>query len=85
MSAEALFKRRSGSWRHNTKLSTALAWITLWANSGLCLAIKPKAHAAASLTPVSNSSKHPTNGSNAPLFTTSSANKALCLATLLKT
>ena len=48
-----------------SKLSTTLAYITLCANSGLCFAINPKAHAAASFTPVSNSSKHPTNGSSA--------------------
>jgi hypothetical protein len=36
----------------------------------LCLAIYPKAHAADSLTPGSNSSKHPTKAFSAPESTT---------------
>lgn len=36
----------------------------------LCLAIYPSAHAAASFTPGSNSSRQITNASNAPLSTT---------------
>jgi hypothetical protein len=51
----------------------------------VCLAIQAKAHAAASLTDGSNSSKQFTKASRAPELTTALAKTGLCLATDLST
>ncbi len=51
----------------------------------LCLAIYPKAQAAASFTPGSNSSRHITRASNAPQSTTDWASWGECLATARNT
>ncbi len=68
--ADILFNAISGSYIHNTNNGTAPTSTTAYANLSLCLAIYDNAHAAASLTDGSNSSKHTTNDSNAPLSTT---------------
>ncbi len=55
------------------------------ANSGVCLEIYDNAHAAASLTVGSNSSRQTTKASKAPESTTALANCVECLATALNT
>lgn len=51
----------------------------------MCLAMHARAHAAASLTDGSNSSKQLTRASRAPEFTTALAKCGECLATDLRT
>ena len=51
----------------------------------LCLAIYPRAHAAASFTPGSNSSRQMTRASKAPQSTTDWARPGECFATALST
>lgn len=52
---------------------------------GVCWAMYPMAHAAASLTVGSNSSRHGTRVSNAFESTTACARSGECFATALKT
>lgn len=51
----------------------------------MCLAIYDNAHAAASFTVGSNSSRQTTKAYKAPESTTAFANYGVCLATALKT
>jgi len=55
---------------HNTSKGTAPTSTTACANSVVCFAMYDRAHAAASLTDGSNSSKQTTKASNAPDCTT---------------
>ena len=55
------------------------------ANSGVCLAMKESAQAAASLTVGSNSSRQTTNAYKAPESTTAFASWVECFATALRT
>eukprot|EP00438_Fugacium_kawagutii_P006865 Skav205280 [mRNA] locus=scaffold1690:101397:104939:- [translate_table: standard] len=87
LSAEALirFKVKSGSWNAKTNKGTAPASTTLLANSFVCFAMYPSAHAADSLTEGSNSSKLSTKDSMAPESTTACASGAECFATARRT
>jgi hypothetical protein len=79
------FRESSGSWTQSTNRGTAPASTTVDANSALCPAMYPSAHAALSLTPGSNSSKHITRASSAPESTTACANAGECFATARNT
>lgn len=87
LSAEAdiLLSVGSGYWIHKTKRGTAPTSTTFIASSGVCLAIQERAHAAASFTLGSNSSKQTTSAYKALESTTALASCAECLATALRT
>ena len=70
---------------HKTRRGTAPTSTTFIANYGVCLAMQDKAHAAASLTLGSNSSRHTTKASSALESTTALASWGECLATALRT
>jgi hypothetical protein len=70
---------------HKTSNGTAPASTTCYANSVVCLAIYERAHAAASFTLGSNSSRHTTKASKAPDSTIDWARVVECFATALRT
>lgn len=74
-----------GYWTQSTRRGTAPTSTTDMANSGVCLAMYDRAHAAAYFTVGSNSYKHTTNAYRAPESTTAFASCVECLATALRT